>query len=208
MDRAKELCVSARARRIVPRRARSAASAAHANASVPQKSMSYGAAGTVLYPRTLHTWRSTPQTPSTEAQRRIVCICGGKARPFTPRPWMHPAAWRLFSVKPLRMPQVRTSLSTTDRPLAGLFGIAKPSGPTSMDILDQLKPLLASSSLFYAKDAPAQEKPRRMKPWERALLKRCGRMPPKMGQGGTLDPLAEGVLGRCKNNAALTQSLA
>lgn len=90
--------------------------------------------------------------------------------------------------------------SLLDRPLSGLFAVAKPSGPTSMDLLDQLKPLLASSSLFYAPDAPAPfsgsaKKAKRLKPWERALMERCGRLPPKIGQGGTLDPLAEGVLG-------------
>ncbi|WFD36947.1 tRNA pseudouridine(55) synthase [Malassezia cuniculi] len=91
--------------------------------------------------------------------------------------------------------------STSARPLSGLFAIAKPSGPTSMHILDTLKPLFASSSLFYEPGAPEAggkeqgKKSRRVKPWEKALLQRCGgRMPPKIGQGGTLDPLAEGVL--------------
>jgi len=64
-----------------------------------------------------------------------------------------------------------------------------------MELLDRLKPLLASSDLFYAPHTPKQVKPsKRLKPWERELLQRCGRLPPKMGQGGTLDPLAEGVL--------------
>lgn len=90
--------------------------------------------------------------------------------------------------------------SKSDRPLSGLFAIAKPSGPTSMELLDQLKPLLASSSLFYPSNAPAPfssaaKKLKRPKPWEKALLEKCGRLPPKIGQGGTLDPLAEGVLG-------------
>ncbi|KAI3620048.1 hypothetical protein CBS9595_002015 [Malassezia furfur] len=90
--------------------------------------------------------------------------------------------------------------SLTDRPLSGLFAIAKPSGPTSMELLDKLKPLLASSSLFYPTNAPAPfssaaKKLKRPKPWEKALLEKCGRLPPKIGQGGTLDPLAEGVLG-------------
>lgn len=64
-----------------------------------------------------------------------------------------------------------------------------------MDLLDKLKPLLASSSLFYAPNEPPVTKSgRKLKPWERALIKKCGRLPPKLGQGGTLDPLAEGVL--------------
>lgn len=87
-----------------------------------------------------------------------------------------------------------------DRPLSGLFAIAKPSGPTSMELLDKLKPLLASSALFYPTNAPAPfssaaKKLKRPKPWEKAMLEKCGRLPPKIGQGGTLDPLAEGVLG-------------
>ncbi|WFC99903.1 tRNA pseudouridine(55) synthase [Malassezia yamatoensis] len=89
--------------------------------------------------------------------------------------------------------------SPNDRPLSGLFAIAKPSGPTSMELLENLKRLFASSSLFYAHDAPAPfssaaKKLKRPKPWEKALLAKCGRLPPKIGQGGTLDPLAEGVL--------------
>lgn len=72
-----------------------------------------------------------------------------------------------------------------------------------MQLLDALKPLLASSPLFYSADdwarsgTKAQGNRLRLKSYERALLKRCGRMPPKIGQGGTLDPLAEGVLGMC-----------
>ena len=76
---------------------------------------------------------------------------------------------------------------TSARPLSGLFAIAKPSGPTSMHILDTLKPLLASSALFYEPGAPephskehSKKLARRAKPWERALLQRCGRMPPKL----------------------------
>ncbi|WFD20429.1 tRNA pseudouridine(55) synthase [Malassezia caprae] len=93
------------------------------------------------------------------------------------------------------MPSGRAA-SLADRPLSGLLGIDKPSGPTSMDLLDRLKPLLASSSLFYASDEKcASQDRRRLKPWEKALQKKCGgRLPPKLGQGGTLDPLAEGVL--------------
>ena len=72
--------------------------------------------------------------------------------------------------------------SESDRPLSCLFGIIKPSGPTSMDLLDRLKPLLASSDLFYAAHTPRRVKPpRRLKPWERELVAKCGRLPPKMG---------------------------
>ncbi|WFD27931.1 tRNA pseudouridine(55) synthase [Malassezia nana] len=95
------------------------------------------------------------------------------------------------------MPAVGTSqASLADRPISGLLGIDKPSGPTSMDLLDRLKPLFASSSLFHATDEARTSKDRRrLKPWEKALQKKCGgRLPPKLGQGGTLDPLAEGVL--------------
>ena len=40
-----------------------------------------------------------------------------------------------------------------------------------MDLLDRLKPLLASSDLFYAAHTPRRVKPpRRLKPWERELV--------------------------------------
>jgi tRNA pseudouridine55 synthase len=74
-------------------------------------------------------------------------------------------------------------------PLSGLFGVTKPSGPTSMSVVEKIQGLLGTSRMFVAQDKLNNlkgKKPvrgRRM----RELL--------KVGQGGTLDPLADGVLG-------------
>ncbi|KAN0060937.1 pseudouridine synthase pus4 [Thecaphora frezii] len=89
-----------------------------------------------------------------------------------------------------------SSASLTTRPLSGIFGINKPSGPTSMSLLDALKPLFASSPLFAAADGkPAlDDKARRRAKY--GHKRRGGGVAgaPKLGQGGTLDPLADGVL--------------
>jgi len=90
-------------------------------------------------------------------------------------------------------------------PLSGIFAINKPSGPTSMSLLTRLKPLFSSSRLFvpeaelnapgkkskYPGPTPADGKKQKRKPnW-----KKLSRQYVKMGSGGTLDPLADGVLG-------------
>jgi tRNA pseudouridine55 synthase len=81
-------------------------------------------------------------------------------------------------------------------PLNGLFPIAKPSGPPSMRLIDSITPLLLDSKLFYDPD--------RMRPLDKKKRKsNLTHMGLKIGQGGTLDPLADGVLGeyllrRCK----------
>ncbi|EIW77339.1 pseudouridine synthase [Coniophora puteana RWD-64-598 SS2] len=84
-------------------------------------------------------------------------------------------------------------------PLSGLFAIAKPSGPTSMSILDSIKPLINSSPLFVSqdkldkqKDGDAQSGGKGKGKFGRG--KKRGRDAVKLGQGGTLDPLADGVL--------------
>ena len=74
-------------------------------------------------------------------------------------------------------------------PLSGLFGIIKPSGPTSMHVVDQLKKLICNSRLFVDEE--------KLKNPKAAGKKRTRRHNVKIGQGGTLDPLAEGVLGPC-----------
>lgn len=87
------------------------------------------------------------------------------------------------------------------RPLSGIFGVNKPSGPTSMALLEDLKELLAYSSLFRNADGsvPASSGGKGWRGGRRGRGK--GRKtpgapaPPKIGQGGTLDPLADGVLG-------------
>ncbi|KAI6109502.1 pseudouridine synthase [Pisolithus sp. B1] len=63
-------------------------------------------------------------------------------------------------------------------PLSGLFAVYKPSGPTSMSVLEDIKKLICKSPLF----ADATGKGKRAKDTV------------KIGQGGTLDPLADGVL--------------
>ncbi|KAF9648085.1 pseudouridine synthase [Thelephora ganbajun] len=78
-------------------------------------------------------------------------------------------------------------------PLSGLFAVAKPSGPTSMAIINDIKSLINTSPLFVEQeklDAHKEgknEKPKR-KRWK------SNRDMAKIGQGGTLDPLADGVL--------------
>ncbi|KAI0275894.1 pseudouridylate synthase 4 [Russula aff. rugulosa BPL654] len=69
-------------------------------------------------------------------------------------------------------------------PLSGLFGIIKPTGPTSMHVVDELKRLICHSRLFV--DEEKLKKP--------PGKKRARRDNVKIGQGGTLDPLADGVL--------------
>ncbi|CCM02071.1 uncharacterized protein FIBRA_04147 [Fibroporia radiculosa] len=72
-------------------------------------------------------------------------------------------------------------------PVSGLFGVVKPSGPTSMSVLEKIKPLIANSCLFVEVDKLKKETGRTKK----AKHTRFG---VKIGQGGTLDPLADGVL--------------
>ncbi|KAJ6596975.1 pseudouridine synthase [Mycena vulgaris] len=71
-------------------------------------------------------------------------------------------------------------------PVSAFFGVAKPSGPTSMAVINDVKVLATRSKLFV--DADKLEKGTGKKPKWR------GRTDIKIGQGGTLDPLADGVL--------------
>ncbi|TRM56240.1 pseudouridine synthase [Schizophyllum amplum] len=73
-------------------------------------------------------------------------------------------------------------------PVSGLFAIAKPSGPTSMSLLNDMQPLIATSKLFVSEDKIAELK-KNKRPSSKKL-----RQAVKIGQGGTLDPLADGVL--------------
>lgn len=74
-------------------------------------------------------------------------------------------------------------------PLSGLFAVAKPSGPTSMAIINDIKKLINTSPLFVEQEKLAAhkegkgEKPKRRK-WKSNMDMA------KIGQGGTLDPLA------------------
>lgn len=85
-------------------------------------------------------------------------------------------------------------------PLQGLFGLIKPSGPTSMSLLDALKPLFLESSLFVTDEAERrafiEARKKRGKPKSGSRVRNNKKFQGvKMGQGGTLDPLADGVLG-------------
>ncbi|KAH7098380.1 pseudouridylate synthase 4 [Auriculariales sp. MPI-PUGE-AT-0066] len=78
-------------------------------------------------------------------------------------------------------------------PLSALFAIAKPSGPGSMTVVELIKPLLSSSKLFATDDegaATSKIKKGKGKNWRGGRAKSGV----KIGTGGTLDPLADGVL--------------
>ncbi|KAL0581553.1 pseudouridine synthase pus4 [Marasmius crinis-equi] len=93
-------------------------------------------------------------------------------------------------------------------PMSGLFGLIKPSGPTSMSLresttvsiyaksllilpVNSLQPLFSKSRLFAPQTKPEDAQPGNKA--KRRRMKRGGDV--KLGQGGTLDPLADGVLG-------------
>ncbi|KAH9952043.1 pseudouridylate synthase 4 [Amylocystis lapponica] len=80
------------------------------------------------------------------------------------------------------MPKVPSTL-----PLSALFGVIKPSGPTSMSVVEDIKRLVAKSRLFVEESKLKEESGKKKKG-------RRGRSAVKIGQGGTLDPLADGVL--------------
>ncbi|KJA27098.1 hypothetical protein HYPSUDRAFT_131694 [Hypholoma sublateritium FD-334 SS-4] len=84
------------------------------------------------------------------------------------------------------MPKV----SLTKFPVSALFGVVKPSGPTSMSVVNDVQLLVARSKLFAEADKLAKIKDKKI---DRRRGKH-GRESVKIGQGGTLDPLADGVL--------------
>jgi len=74
-------------------------------------------------------------------------------------------------------------------PLSGLFAVAKPSGPTSMAITNDIKNLINTSGLFVEQEKLAAHKEgKNEKPKKRK--RKSNRDMVKIGQGGTLDPLA------------------
>ncbi|PPR03626.1 hypothetical protein CVT24_007742 [Panaeolus cyanescens] len=85
------------------------------------------------------------------------------------------------------MPKV----SVTSYPISALFGVVKPTGPTSMSIIHDLQQLVARSRLFM--DPEKLEKTQGKK-IDRRRRGKAARESIKIGQGGTLDPLADGVL--------------
>ncbi|KAF9227691.1 pseudouridine synthase [Gyrodon lividus] len=85
------------------------------------------------------------------------------------------------------MPKVAVSLL----PLSGLFAVSKPSGPTSMSVIEDIKQLVSKSRLFVEVEKLENRAPGKEKTFNRGK-RRKGSI--KIGQGGTLDPLADGVL--------------
>ncbi|KAI0780951.1 pseudouridylate synthase 4 [Trametes elegans] len=73
-------------------------------------------------------------------------------------------------------------------PISALFGVVKPSGPTSMSLVNDVKQLVANSPLFVEESKLAAKA---KNPSKRGRHRRDA---VKIGQGGTLDPLADGVL--------------
>ncbi|KAK7693471.1 hypothetical protein QCA50_003039 [Cerrena zonata] len=76
--------------------------------------------------------------------------------------------------------------STKEEPLSGLFGVNKPSGPTSMALVNKVKELVSCSPVFVEKSKLGNQGKKKRG--------RFAKGPVKIGQGGTLDPLADGVL--------------
>lgn len=75
-------------------------------------------------------------------------------------------------------------------PLSGLFAVVKPSGQTSMSVVNDIRDLINDSKLFVEAD-----KLKRAKNMDNNRQKRrSNKDMVKIGQGGTLDPLADGVL--------------
>lgn len=102
-------------------------------------------------------------------------------------------------LQPTSMPKVKDQ----DLPVSALFGIAKPSGPSSMAVVNDLKRLVSASKLFMDEKI-ARENAEKLYSHGGASTKEKGRgkkrgrgreAEAKIGQGGTLDPLADGVLG-------------
>ncbi|KAJ7940554.1 pseudouridylate synthase 4 [Mycena leptocephala] len=69
-------------------------------------------------------------------------------------------------------------------PLSAFFGVVKPSGPSSMAVINDVKQLIVRSKLFVHADKIEKSK-------KKTNLRKSDI---KIGQGGTLDPLADGVL--------------
>lgn len=84
-----------------------------------------------------------------------------------------------------RMPKVPSTL-----PTSALFAVAKPSGPTSMSLVNDVKKLVQQSRLFATEAELAKAKKSKNK-----NKSRFAKSAVPVGQGGTLDPLADGVLG-------------
>lgn len=81
-------------------------------------------------------------------------------------------------------------------PLSALFGIVKPSGPSSMSVINDIKSLISNSRLFVDESAISRSKQSdNSGKGKKTNKRRREKGAVKIGQGGTLDPLADGVLG-------------
>ena len=134
------------------------------------------------------TAREGGQMRVTVLSRKIPRIYASKARP----PWSSVRrSTSTHRVSPA-WASARTHMpkdTLPPLPLSGLFAVTKPSGPTSMAIINDVKNLINTSPLFVeqekldARKEGKNEKPKRRK-WK------SNRDMVKIGQGGTLDPLA------------------
>lgn len=84
-------------------------------------------------------------------------------------------------------------------PVSALFGVIKPSGPTSMSIINDLQRFVARSGLFVDREKLEKIKGSKADHGRRG---KHAREAIKIGQGGTLDPLADGVLGALDSNTS------
>jgi tRNA pseudouridine55 synthase len=92
------------------------------------------------------------------------------------------------------------ALPTSALPLSVLFAVNKPSGPTSMSVVTDVKRLAGNSRLFVEADKLEKQKDK----GKGVRRGKRGREIVKIGQGGTLDPLADGVLGDLRDHMPLS----
>jgi len=85
------------------------------------------------------------------------------------------------------------AVPTNSLPLSGLFAIDKPAGVVTMKLLNSINELLSTSDLFLPAGNNDSKNDRYNGKKRKRGPSRAGRV--KLGQGGTLDPLASGVLG-------------
>ncbi|GAA5989775.1 hypothetical protein JCM11641_006029 [Rhodosporidiobolus odoratus] len=82
----------------------------------------------------------------------------------------------------------------SNKPLAALFAINKPTGIPSMTLLNKLQPLFQSSALFKDQSGTVKDEDKGKGKGKGGRRRKWKEEKVKMGQGGTLDPLADGVL--------------
>lgn len=90
------------------------------------------------------------------------------------------------------------AVASGSAPLSGLFAIDKPSGAITMKLLNALKELLETSDTFAVPEKADSGNNGR---WKKRKRSRPGSSV-KLGQGGTLDPLASGVLGQSSDQCS------